>query len=591
MRAPVALLYIPSVKPFAPSGVLQITQLLPPGIARRGSRDRLRGVSVALPEYPRPPLAGERDSGLSLGARVALLVLALFGEKFALNFCVNTHSADTAAGAAAVVRLAQHVGFRFAVPFTMALALFALAGRESALQRVTAEARSSRVSAGWLTLHAALIGVLAVSLTFWYAHDGIRLPLVALSLLIAAAAAVALLAGLAPLSLWRRGAAALGIRWLYAAASAGLASALFTWSQQLWGATAQMTFQLVRLLLAPILPALHADAATRILATRHFAIYVAPYCSGLEGVALMVAFCCAWLLYFREEYFFPRALLLIPAGVLVIFALNIVRIAALMLIGNAGYAAVALYGFHSQAGWIAFNCAACGIAFASRQSGWLNKEAAHDSRPRGASATAVYLAPFLAVLAAGMLSHAISSGFETWYGLRLLAAAAALTLYWRALARIDWRFGGLGICAGVVVFALWLTASHVILQPRGMPAALADMAPGTRHFWIATRVLTSVLVAPVAEELAYRGYLLRRLVAEDFETVLYGAVGWMPLIVTAAAFGVLHGAMWLPGVAAGVVYGLVLMRTGRLGDAVAAHVVSNLLVAGWVLGAGQWQLW
>lgn len=528
---------------------------------------------------------------MGLGARVALLVLTLFGEKFALNFCVNVQRADAVAGAAAVVRLAQHIGFRFAIPFTLALALFVLAGRERTLERLNVQARSSRISGGWLVLHAALFAALAVSLAFWYRHDGIRLPLVGLSLIIAAATAVALLAGLAPLSLWRRSAEALGRRWLYAAVAAGVASAMFTWSQQLWGSTAQITFHLVRLLLAPVLPSLHADAATRVLATSHFAIYVAPYCSGLEGVALMIVFSCAWLLYFREEYFFPRALLLIPAGVLVVFGLNVVRIAALMLIGNAGFPAVALYGFHSQAGWIAFNCAACGIAFASRHSRWLNREAARDSRGQEASAAAIYLVPLLAVLGAGMLSHAISSGFETWYGLRLIAATAALALYWRALAKVDWRFGWLAICGGVGVFALWLGASHLIQRPQGMPAALAGMAPDARYLWITTRVLTSVILVPVAEELAYRGYLLRRLVAENFEAVSYGAVGWIPLLVTAIAFGVLHGAMWLSGVAAGVVYGLVLMRTGRLGEAVSAHILSNLLVAGWVLTTGQWQLW
>ncbi len=33
------------------------------------------------------------------------------------------------------------------------------------------------------------------------------------------------------------------------------------------------------------------------------------------------------------------------------FALNALRIAILMLIGNAGFPDVAAYGFHSQAGW------------------------------------------------------------------------------------------------------------------------------------------------------------------------------------------------------------------------------------------------
>jgi hypothetical protein len=63
------------------------------------------------------------------------------------------------------------------------------------------------------------------------------------------------------------------------------------------------------------------------------------------------------------------------------------------------------------------------------------------------------------------------------------------------------------------------------------------------------------------------------------------------LLVTAIAFGVLHGPLWLPGTAAGLAYGLVLIRTGRMGEAFAAHLTSNLLIAAWVLAAGQWQLW
>ncbi|HVS78552.1 MAG TPA: exosortase E/protease, VPEID-CTERM system, partial [Steroidobacteraceae bacterium] len=548
-------------------------------------------VSVTHSVRFRKSLAAPGGAHASLGARAALLLLVLFAEKFGLNFFINTQSADTARGSGAMVRLIQHIGFRFAVPFALALALFILVDRDGALERVDSEARSAGFRARWLTVHLALLLALAGSLTLWYSRGGIRLPLVGISIVIASAAVIALLAGLAPLALWKRSAAALGVRWAYAAAAAALASALFTFSQQLWGSTAQLTFHVVRLLLVPVLPSLHADAARRILETSHFAIYVAPYCSGLEGIALMIVFSCAWLLYFRREYVFPRALMLIPAGILVIFGLNALRIAALMLIGNAGYPGIALYGFHSQAGWIAFNCAACGIAFASRHSRWLNRNAGRDTAAREENPAAAYLMPFLAILAAGMLSRAASSGFETWYALRLIAAVAALAIWRRPLRRLDWRFGWRGIAAGLAVFALWLGASHLILDPRAMPGPLAAMTPAARDLWIAARALTGVLLVPIAEELAYRGYLMRRLLAEDFESVAFGSVTWIPLLVTAVAFGALHGALWLPAIAAGVVYGLVLMRTGRMGEAVAAHATSNLLIAAWVLGAGHWQLW
>jgi exosortase/archaeosortase family protein len=89
------------------------------------------------------------------------------------------------------------------------------------------------------------------------------------------------------------------------------------------------------LLLTPIIPTLHSDPVTRVLSTKDFAVEVSDTCSGLEGVGLMLAFCCAWLVCFRQQYVFPRALILIPCGLALIFALNVLRIAALVLISPA----------------------------------------------------------------------------------------------------------------------------------------------------------------------------------------------------------------------------------------------------------------
>ncbi len=71
----------------------------------------------------------------------------------------------------------------------------------------------------------------------------------------------------------------------------------------------------------------------------------------------------------------------------------------------------------------------------------------------------------------------------------------------------------------------------------------------------------------------------------------FQSVRWPALTMTAIVFGLAHGAMWLPGAAAGLAYGLVLVRRGRIGEAVAAHATTNALIAISVLGWGQWQLW
>lgn len=535
----------------------------------------------------------------SLAARAGLLSLVLFAEKSALNLLVDFRAADTARGLAALLRVTQHFGLRFAVSFAVALVFFVYVRIDAPLRQVDAEARSVSVRAVWLALHLVLMLVVAAALYNLYGNHGIHLPFALLSsaaVLLSAMAVLALLRALAPWALWRRAAAAIGMRWVYAGCAAVIGTGAILWSQELWAPTAQLTFDLVRDVLSPLLPTLQADASTRILRTPNFAVEVSSICSGLEGVGLMLAFCSAWLLYFRAEYRFPRALLIIPAGVLLVFGLNVLRIAALVLIGNAGHPAIAVYGFHSQAGWIAFNCAACGVALASRSSSWLSRTSRRERPQHGGTMatinpTAAYLMPFLGILAAGMVSRAASSGFETWYALRLLVACAALGVCWRPLAQLDWRFGWRGIGTGVAVFGLWLGASHFLLTPHGMPAPLAAMPAGERTLWIAARVATGVIAAPIAEELAYRGYLMRRPLGEDFESIPFRSVGWTALLVTALAFGVLHGALWLPGIVAGVGYGLILIRTGRMGEAVAAHATTNLLLAAWVLAAGQWQLW
>jgi CAAX prenyl protease-like protein len=117
------------------------------------------------------------------------------------------------------------------------------------------------------------------------------------------------------------------------------------------------------------------------------------------------------------------------------------------------------------------------------------------------------------------------------------------------------------------------------------------MSPVARVSWIAMRALAAIITVPIAEELGYRGYLMRRIRSADFEAVRFAQVGWKGLAVSAIVFGVAHGSMWLPGIAAGLVYGLLPMRTGRFGEAVAAHATTNILIAAWVLAAQQWQLW
>ena len=112
-----------------------------------------------------------------------------------------------------------------------------------------------------------------------------------------------------------------------------------------------------------------------------------------------------------------------------------------------------------------------------------------------------------------------------------------------------------------------------------------------RAVWIACRVLTAALLVPVTEELAFRGFLLRRFISTDFESVSFRSVTIFAVCASSVLFGVLHRERWLAGSIAGALYAYTARREGRLGEAVAAHALTNALLAAYVLVFQNWSLW
>jgi len=517
---------------------------------------------------------------MRLHLRLALAAAWLFLEKAFLDVFVDYAAIARAEGLGAALRVGQHWGFRFLVSFAIATVLFGYLRGSEELYAADAAGRAAPLRMRFLLLHFVLIAPLVPLSMLLYGRAS-SLPftvLVGLWVLFAVPAAAALLAFFAPWGLWRRAATALGSLSLYAALAAAGSVLAMGWSQQLWTTTADVTFQVVYRLLRWFIPSLQIEPTARVIDTGHFTVYIDQVCSGLEGLGLMLAFCTVLLLLFRRQYRFPRALLLIPVGLLLSFLLNIVRIAALVLIGHQGHPDVAIYGFHSQAGWLAFNAAAAGVALVSLRSPWLTQQGAPAELSRD-NPTEVYLLPFLALLLGGMLSHAASGTVETFYWLRLLAFAAALSYAWPRLRGVTWQWSWRGPLTGAVVFALWLGCARFLGQSLGAAPALASSAGPVGVLYATFYLLVAAVASPLAEELALRGYLLRRIATERFEGLAPAQAGTGAWLLSAVASGLLAGDQWLAGVIAGIFFARLYMRTGRLAEAVSAHATANVLVA------------
>jgi len=125
----------------------------------------------------------------------------------------------------------------------------------------------------------------------------------------------------------------------------------------------------------------------------------------------------------------------------------------------------------------------------------------------------------------------------------------------------------------------------------GWPTALQAMPLGWSAAWLLIRLAGYVVTVPIAEELAFRGFLTRRLIQADFDRLPVGTFSWVSFCISSILFGALHGSFWLGGTLAGLLFGLALYRRRMLCDAVQAHATTNALIAVYVLITGHWSVW
>jgi exosortase E/protease (VPEID-CTERM system) len=362
--------------------------------------------------------------------------------------------------------------------------------------------------------------------------------------------------------------------------------------KEFWYFLSMPTLQLVHAMLGWVYSDLVYQPEGFLLGTASFQVKISYACSGIEGISLITIFLVIYLWLFRKNLRFPQCFWLFPLGITVIWLANAVRIAMLIAIGASFSPEVALQGFHAQAGWIAFTLIALGaIALSSRMRFFAITEPIFPvERSRKPLAVAL-LVPLLVMMAASMLTSAFSSGFDELYPLRVTAIAVVLYYFRAAYNGLGWQVSWQAPAMGVAVFLVWM-----LLEPdadssqTALSQGLAELTSGSAAIWLIFRVFGSVIAVPLAEELAFRGYLIRKLIAKDFENVPLGQFSWFSFMLTSLLFGLLHE-RWFAGTLAGMGYALALYRRGQLGDAVIAHMTTNALIAIFVLTQAKWSLW
>jgi exosortase E/protease (VPEID-CTERM system) len=534
------------------------------------------------------------ESRTSLGAAqlrgAALLALVLVEYLVLGTFFDGTDLAQRGGWGAHLSSLGESV-----TAVTVVLTAGVLLNRRALSEGFQECARSlSAVSRGWIGAHFAL---LALSVTCLFGVFRVDVTSTRATVLLALAWLATGVAAMVALvrAVFGRGAWILA-RALAHVALAGLALGYVAWtialeSRPLWPWFAHKTLLLSGALLELVTTGVIVDTENFELGAGGFRAHIAAECSGIEGVGLVTVFLLGYLFQFRRSLRFPRSLVLLPLAALVAWLANSLRLALLVLIGARVSPEVAFGGFHSKAGWILFCGIALSLVLVTHRTHFFAREAPPPAEEME-NPTAAYLLPLLSVVAIGLFSALFSAGVDLRYPLRVVAAVSVLWLYRRYYTNIELRPGWHAVPIGILVFVIW-----VLLLPASDPRHAAELRdgvaglhPDARLSWIGFRLVGGVLLTPIIEELAFRGFLQRRLISADFTEVSLKQLSLLSVGVSALAFGAVHQA-WLAGTVAGLAFSFAGYRRGRLVDAIVAHATANGLIAVAVLGFGRWDLW
>ena len=371
--------------------------------------------------------------------------------------------------------------------------------------------------------------------------------------------------------------------WLAGAFDAGIFSFYFSnYVAHFWYAMPRATLWLTEKWLDLAFSNVQRGPGTFEIGTSTFGVDVGAPCSGYEGMGLIACYVAAFLWLRKDALRFPQAFILLPLAVGLSWTANTLRIALIIAIGTCYSPKIALDGFHTQAGWLTFTIIGIGLVLLVERGGWFRKTKIATEPPPSLP----YLLPLMVIFLVQIASAAMISGFDFYYPVRVTLLALILFHFRKDYRQIFGPTGIEAIACGLAVFFLWMifATEHSGTDPTQF------LSGGKLTGWILFRIAGAVIIVPIVEELAFRGYLLRRLQALEFEKVPIGHLTLFSVLASSLLFGLLHQD-WIAGTIAGILYALILLKRGSLTDAIVAHGVTNLCLAIHVLVTGAWGYW
>jgi exosortase E/protease (VPEID-CTERM system) len=213
---------------------------------------------------------------------------------------------------------------------------------------------------------------------------------------------------------------------------------------------------------------------------------------------------------------------------------------------------------------------------------WLHREGLRPvGQPLRSDPAAAQILPFVVFMVTSTFISAMFLHPGLGLPLNTVALAIAAAFFLPVYRTLPWRPDALAVGVGLVVGWAW-----VLMAPppdRALQEVLTGLSAGVLVAWAVARILGTVILVPLVEEMFFRGYMLARLDGPQ----LWRRAG--AIAVSSLAFAALHG-RWVEAGLAGVAFAAVMLRRGRVTDAVWAHVAANAVVAAAAALRGDWSL-
>lgn len=344
------------------------------------------------------------------------------------------------------------------------------------------------------------------------------------------------------------------------------------------------------------------DTGVPVLSNADFAIALYPSCAGYQGMLTSFLLLFAFLLIERRQLRLMRALVLIVMATGAVFVINAFRIALLFEIGVKVSPEIALEGFHSNFGTLSvFLVVAAAMLVLTLPAFRLQPDSQitpanglwHASSNADLADEVLWqMVPLAAVLTTILVTGVFVGSFNWLYPIPIAVGSIAIAMHWaRIKATFAPHLSWFAIAAGVGVYVIWIAIVPRDDARESMLRETLQQAPIWAVVgWIFVRVVGSSVVVPIVEEIAFRGGVMS-LLQRGLDRYMHARlVTLTALAFTSIAFGLMHGAV-IAGIIAGLFYGVVALHRQKLGDAIVAHAVTNLLISLHVLMLDDWYLW